>query len=203
VAASLGRPHQERDHGPDQGAQTLIRGGYHRNRDRTPSSSLSGTVVVVDYQMNKACAPAPAASSMSCRGRGRQRQERGFARLAFEAPHHRPRHRCAAFVGQAVASAQQGAFPGGHLRQSGQLIAGNYLSKFVETRKLGDKVILTGASSTTKPLSPLPARPRSKSTIVPEHKESAAPLGAALLARSVATATLRFQGLSEGYRHNH
>ncbi len=104
--------------------------------------------VVVDYQMNKACAAGTGSFIDELAEQlGVSVKNGEFARLAFDAPHTIDLGtRCAAFMGQAVASAQQGGVPLEVITASlANSIAKNYLSKVVETRKLGDKVILTGA----------------------------------------------------------
>src|SRR4030067_1388685 len=104
--------------------------------------------VVVDYQMNKACAAGTGSFiDELAELLGISVKNGDFARLAFQAPHTIDLGtRCAAFMTQAVASAQQQGVPAEVITASlANSIAGNYLSKVVETRKLGHKVILTGA----------------------------------------------------------
>ncbi|MFA4835820.1 MAG: BadF/BadG/BcrA/BcrD ATPase family protein, partial [Dehalococcoidia bacterium] len=104
--------------------------------------------VVVDYQMNKACAAGTGsfidelAEMLDVSVKDGQ-----FASLAFEAPHTIDLgSRCAAFMGQAVSSSQQAGVPIEIITASlANSIARNYLSKVVEMRRLGEKVILTGA----------------------------------------------------------
>ena len=63
-------------------------------------------------------------------------------------------------------------------------IARNYLSKVVGTRKLGPKVILTGAVFiTTRSPRPFAAQLPDKTLVVAEHREVSGAIGAALLAR--------------------
>ncbi|NVM27124.1 MAG: CoA activase, partial [Desulfobacterales bacterium] len=104
--------------------------------------------VVVDYQMNKACAAGTGSFIDELAEQlGIHVQNGEFANLAFKAPHTIDLGtRCAAFMGQAVSLAQQEGVPLEVITASlANSIAGNYLSKVVETRKLGEKVILTGA----------------------------------------------------------
>jgi predicted nucleotide-binding protein (sugar kinase/HSP70/actin superfamily) len=63
-------------------------------------------------------------------------------------------------------------------------IAGNYLSKVLGNRKLGNKVILTGAVFYNEAVvSAFKKSLEGKTTLVPEHKEVSGAIGAALLAR--------------------
>ncbi|MFP3898400.1 MAG: BadF/BadG/BcrA/BcrD ATPase family protein, partial [Dehalococcoidia bacterium] len=104
--------------------------------------------VVVDYHMNKACAAGTGSFiDELAEMLGVSVTNGQFADLAFAAPHTIDLGtRCAAFMGQAVASAQQEGVPLEIITASlANSIAKNYLSKVVEHRKLGDKVILTGA----------------------------------------------------------
>lgn len=143
--------------------------------------------IVVDYQMNKACAAGTGSFIDELAEQlGIHVQNGEFADLAFEAPHTIDLGtRCAAFMGQAVASAQQAGVPLEVITASlANSIAGNYISKVVETRKLGQKVILTGAVFYNEAVvSAFHQALRGKAIIVPEHKEVSGAIGAALLAR--------------------
>jgi predicted CoA-substrate-specific enzyme activase len=156
--------------------------------------------VVVDYQMNKACAAGTGSFIDELAEQlGIHVQDGEFARLAFEAPHTIDLgSRCAAFMGQAVASAQQEGVSIEVITASlANSITLNYLSKVLGTRKLGDKVILTGAifyndavvSAFRKAL-------EGKTILVPEHKEVSGAIGAALLAREhmVGKGSSKFKG---------
>ena len=143
--------------------------------------------VVVDYQMNKACAAGTGsfidelAEMLNVTVKDGQ-----FAQLAFQAPYTIDLGtRCASFMGQAVASAQQEGIPLEVITASlANSIAGNYLSKVVEHRKLGDKVILTGAVFYNDAVvSAFKRALKGRQIIVPEHKEVSGAIGAALLAR--------------------
>jgi len=104
--------------------------------------------VVVDYQMNKACAAGTGSFIDELAEMLGVRVTNGdFARLAFSAPHTIDLGtRCAAFMGQSVASAQQEGVPLEVITASlSHSIAKNYLSKVLGNRKLGSKVVLTGA----------------------------------------------------------
>ncbi|MCK4363144.1 MAG: hypothetical protein KAW13_07660, partial [Dehalococcoidia bacterium] len=143
--------------------------------------------VVVDYQMNKACAAGTGSFIDELAEQlGVSVNNGDFAALAFQAPHTIDLgSRCAAFMGQAVASAQQEGVPLQVITASlANSIAGNYLSKVVGTRKLGNKVILTGAVFYNDAIvSAFKQALQGKSIIVPEHKEVSGAIGAALLAK--------------------
>ncbi|MBA7607961.1 hypothetical protein ES703_15131 [subsurface metagenome] len=143
--------------------------------------------VVVDYQMNKACAAGTGSFIDELAEQlGVSVNNGDFAALAFQAPHTIDLgSRCAAFMGQAVASAQQEGVTLEVITASlANSIAGNYLSKVVGARKLGDKVILTGAVFYNDAIvSAFKQALQGKSIIVPEHKEVSGAIGAALLAK--------------------
>ena len=88
-------------------------------------------------------------------------------------------------MGQAVASAQQEGVPIEVITASlANSIAGNYLSKVLGNRKLGSKVILTGAVFYNDAVvSAFKKALEGKTTLVPEHKEVSGAIGAALLAK--------------------
>ena len=120
-----------------------------------------------------------------------------FARLAFQAPHTIDLGtRCAAFMGQAVSSAQQEGVPIEVITASlSNSIALNYLSKVVGTRRLGQKVILTGAVFYNDAVvSAFNQALEGRTIIVPEHKEVSGAIGAALLAKEDASGPSRFKG---------
>jgi predicted CoA-substrate-specific enzyme activase len=143
--------------------------------------------VVVDYQMNKACAAGTGSFIDELAEQlGISVQNGEFAKLAFTAPHTIDLgSRCAAFMGQAVASAQQEGVPIEVITASlANSIAANYLSKVLGNRKLGDKVILTGAVFYNEAVvSAFKSALKGKTTLVPEHKEVSGAIGAALLAK--------------------
>ena len=143
--------------------------------------------VVVDYQMNKACAAGTGSFIDELAEQlGVSVKDGQFAALAFEAPHTIDLgSRCAAFMGQAVSSAQQEGVPLEVITASlSNSIAGNYLSKVVGARQLGDKVILTGAVFYNDAIvSAFQQALPDRKTVVPEHKEVSGAIGAALLAK--------------------
>lgn len=155
--------------------------------------------VVVDYQMNKACAAGTGsfidelAEMLDVSVKDGQ-----FARLAFDAPNIIDLgSRCAAFMGQAVASAQQEGVPIEIITASlSNSIARNYLSKVVEMRRLGDEVVLTGAVFYNEAVvSAFQQQLEGKKLIVPEHKEVTGAIGAAILAREeIPEAVSKFKG---------
>jgi predicted CoA-substrate-specific enzyme activase len=158
--------------------------------------------VVVDYHMNKACAAGTGSFiDELAEMLGVSVTNGEFADLAFAAPHTiELGTRCAAFMGQAVASAQQEGVPLEIITASlANSIAKNYLSKVVEHRKLGDKVILTGAVFYNKAVvSAFHQQLKGKKLTVPEHKEVSGAIGAALLAKeAMAGQESKFKGFQE------
>jgi predicted CoA-substrate-specific enzyme activase len=163
--------------------------------------------VVVDYHMNKACAAGTGSFiDELAEMLGVSVTNGEFADLAFAAPHTIDLGtRCAAFMGQAVASAQQEGVPLEIITASlANSIAKNYLSKVVEHRKLGDKVILTGAVFYNKAVvSAFHQQLKGKKLTVPEHKEVSGAIGVALLAKEASTQRLsagqesKFKGFQE------
>jgi len=143
--------------------------------------------VVVDYQMNKACAAGTGSFiDELAEMLGVSVNNGDFARLAFTAPHTIDLGtRCAAFMAQAVASAQQDGVPLEVITASlSNSIAKNYLSKVVGNRKLGDKIILTGAVFYNEAIvSAFNQQLEGKTLTVSEHREVSGAIGAALLAK--------------------
>jgi len=143
--------------------------------------------VVVDYQMNKACAAGTGSFiDELAEMLGVSVNSGEFANLAFASPHTIDLGtRCAAFMGQAVALAQQENVPLEVITASlSNSIANNYLSKVVGTRKLGDKIILTGAVFYNQAIvSAFHKQLEGKTLTVAEHKEISGAIGAALLAK--------------------
>ena len=158
--------------------------------------------VVVDYHMNKACAAGTGSFiDELAEMLGVSVTNGQFADLAFAAPHTVDLGtRCAAFMGQAVASAQQEGVPLEIITASlANSIAKNYLSKVVEHRKLGDKVILTGAVFYNRAVvAAFHQQLEGKKLTVPEHKEVSGAIGAALLAKeAMAGQESKFKGFQE------
>jgi predicted CoA-substrate-specific enzyme activase len=149
--------------------------------------------VVVDYHMNKACAAGTGSFiDELAEMLGVSVTNGQFADLAFAASHTiELGTRCAAFMGQAVASAQQEGVPLEIITASlANSIAKNYLSKVVEHRKLGNKVILTGAVFYNKAVvSAFHQQLKGKKLTVPEHKEVSGAIGVALLAKEAMALT--------------
>ena len=158
--------------------------------------------VVVDYQMNKACAAGTGSFIDELAEMLGVKVTNGeFARMAFEAPYTVDLGtRCAAFMGQAVASAQQQGVPLGVITGSlANSIAKNYLSKVVGNKRLGDKVILTGAVFYNEAIvSAFHKQLEGKTLTVPEHKEISGAIGAALLAKDeMAGGESKFKGFQK------
>jgi predicted nucleotide-binding protein (sugar kinase/HSP70/actin superfamily) len=158
--------------------------------------------VVVDYHMNKACAAGTGSFiDELAEMLGVSVTNGQFADLAFAGPHTIDLGtRCAAFMSQAVASAQQEGVPLEIITSSlANSIAKNYLSKVVEHRKLGDKVILTGAVFYNKAVvAAFHQQLEGKELTVPEHKEVSGAIGAALLAKEAMVGQQsKFKGFQE------
>jgi predicted CoA-substrate-specific enzyme activase len=104
--------------------------------------------VVVDYQMNKACAAGTGSFiDEMAEMLGVSVKNGEFADLALKANHTIDLGtRCAAFMGQAVPAAQREGVSIEVITASlANSIAKNYLSKVVGARKFGNKIILAGA----------------------------------------------------------
>ncbi|MBL7209869.1 MAG: hypothetical protein ISS52_07200 [Dehalococcoidia bacterium] len=143
--------------------------------------------VVVDYQMNKACAAGTGSFiDELAEMLGVSVNNGDFANLAFAAPYTIDLGtRCAAFMGQAVASAQQEGVPLQIITASlSNSIAKNYLSKVVGTRRLGKKIILTGAVFYNEAVvSAFHKQLEGKILVVAEQKEVSGAIGVGLLAK--------------------
>jgi predicted CoA-substrate-specific enzyme activase len=158
--------------------------------------------VVVDYQMNKACAAGTGSFIDELAEMLSVSVSNGeFANLAFQAPYTIDLGtRCAAFMGQAVTSAQQEGVPLPIITASlSNSIAKNYLSKVVGNRRLGNKVILTGAVFYNQAVvSAFREQLKGKKLTVPEHKEISGAIGAALLAKEkISGEDSKFRGFHE------
>jgi len=160
--------------------------------------------IVVDYHMNKACAAGTGSFiDELAEMLGVSVVNGQFADLAFAAPYTiELGTRCAAFMGQAVASAQQGGVPLEIITASlANSIAKNYLSKVVEHRKLGDKIILTGAVFYNKAVvSAFHQQLKGKKVTVAEHKEVSGAIGAALLAKEAMAEAKSKESKFKGFR---
>ena len=155
--------------------------------------------VVVDYQMNKACAAGTGSFiDELAEMLGVKVTNGDFARLAFKAPHTIDLGtRCAAFMGQAVALAQQEGISLEIITASlAGSIAKNYLSKVVGHRKLGGKVILTGAVFYNEAVvSAFRQHLGDRQVTVAGHCEVSGAIGAALLSKeSMAGRPSAFKG---------
>ncbi|MEJ2738762.1 MAG: acyl-CoA dehydratase activase, partial [Dehalococcoidia bacterium] len=143
--------------------------------------------IVIDYQMNKACAAGTGSFIDELAEMLDISVKNGeFARLAFQAPYTIDLGtRCASFMAQSVATAQQEGIPLEVITASlSNSIAKNYLSKVVANRRLSNKVILTGAVFYNEAVvAAFHQNLEGKELTVPEHKEISGAIGAALLAR--------------------
>jgi predicted CoA-substrate-specific enzyme activase len=143
--------------------------------------------VVVDYQMNKACAAGTGSFiDEMAEMLGVSVKNGEFSRLAFAAKHTIDLGtRCAAFMGQAIPAAQREGVSMDVITASlANSIAKNYLSKVVGTRKFGQKIILTGAVFYNQAvIAAFHQQLPDKNLLVSEHREVSGAIGAALLAR--------------------
>ncbi|MDP2719021.1 MAG: acyl-CoA dehydratase activase-related protein, partial [Dehalococcoidia bacterium] len=143
--------------------------------------------IVVDYQMNKACAAGTGSFIDELADLlGISVKNGDFASLSFKASHTIDLGtRCAAFMSQAVAAALQDGVGKDVITASlASSIARNYLSKVVGQRKFGRKIILTGAVFYNNAVvSAFREALPGKKIIVAEHKEVTGAIGAALLAK--------------------
>jgi predicted CoA-substrate-specific enzyme activase len=158
--------------------------------------------VVVDYQMNKACAAGTGSFIDELADMLGVRVTNGdFARLAFSAPHTIDLGtRCAAFMGQSVASAQQEGVPLPVITASlSHSIAKNYLSKVLGNRKLGSKVVLTGAVFHNEAIvAAFREQLEDKTLVVSEHREVSGAIGAALLVKeAIGRKKSKFKGFQK------
>ena len=155
--------------------------------------------MVIDYQMNKACAAGTGSFiDEMAETLGVSVRNGEFAKLAFTAKHTIDLGtKCAAFMSQAVTSAQQEGIPLEIITASlANSIAKNYLSKVVGTRKLGSKIILTGAVFYNEAVvSAFHQELKDKTLIVAKHREISGAIGVALLAKeSMTDRTSKFKG---------
>jgi len=158
--------------------------------------------VVTDYQMNKACAAGTGSFiDELAELLGVVAKNGDFARLALSAPHTVDLgSRCAAFIGQAVAAARQDGLGLDIITASlTNSIAKNYLSKVVAHRRLGQKIILTGAVFYNEAVvAAFHQQLPDKELLVAEHREVSGAIGAALLAREESKgAPSHFKGFAE------
>jgi predicted CoA-substrate-specific enzyme activase len=158
--------------------------------------------VIIDYQMNKACAAGTGSFiDELAEMLGVSVKNGDFASLAFQAPYMIDLGtRCAAFMGQAVASAEQAGMPLEVLTASlSNSIARNYLANVVGTRKLGNKVILTGAVFYNQAVvSAFKQQLKDKELTVAEHREVSGAIGVALLIKeSMNGHTSKFKGFKK------
>ena len=158
--------------------------------------------VVVDYQMNKACAAGTGSFiDELAQLLGVSVSNGDFAALAFKAPYTIDLgSKCTAFTAQAVALAQQEGISLEVITASlANSIAKNYLSKVVGPRKLGNKIILTGAVFYNQAIiSAFHGQLEGKTLDVSEHREVSGAIGVALLAQEeVVNQRSKFKGFQK------
>ena len=155
--------------------------------------------VVVDYQMNKACA-AGTGSFIDELGEmlGISVTNGDFAKLAFSAPNTIDLGtRCAAFMGQAVASAQQKGVSLEIITASLATSIAKTACRSHEYRKLSGKIILTGAVFYNQAvvLSAFYEQLKGKTLTVAEHREVSGAMGILFwLKRRPRRPNLKFKG---------
>jgi predicted CoA-substrate-specific enzyme activase len=157
---------------------------------------------VLDYQMNKACAAGTGSFIDELSEQlGISTRTGEFARLAFAADCQLDLgEKCTAFMSQAITSAQHAGVGLEVIVSSlATSLAKNYRSKVVGTRRVGDRIFLTGAVFyNDAAVSAFKAEFPGKTLVVPEHKEVTGAIGAALLALESMPegAESRFKGFS-------
>ncbi|MHB0868134.1 MAG: acyl-CoA dehydratase activase [Chloroflexota bacterium] len=157
---------------------------------------------VLDYQMNKACAAGTGSFIDELAEQlGISTRSGEFARQAFAADSQMDLgEKCTAFMSQAVTSAQHAGVGLDVIVSSlSTSLAKNYRSKVVGSRRVGDRILLTGAVFyNDAAVSAFKAEFPGKTLVVPQHKEVTGAIGAALLALEAtpADAPSRFEGFS-------
>ncbi len=156
---------------------------------------------VLDYQMNKACAAGTGSFIDELAEQlGISTRTGEFARLAFATDTQLDLgEKCAAFMSQAVTSAQHSGAPLDVIVSSlSTSLAKNYLSKVVSNRRIGNRIFLTGAVFYNDAIiSSFKSELPNKTFVVPEHKEVTGCIGAALLAlEAQGEAESKFKGFS-------
>lgn len=157
--------------------------------------------IILEYQMNKACAAGTGSFIDELAEQlGTPTRTGEFARLAFEAGAQLDLgERCAAFMAQAVTSAQHAGAPAGVVAASlATSLAKNYRSKVVGKGRVGQRVLLTGAVFYNQAVAAaFRAEFPDRRFVVPEHKEVSGAIGVALLAGEGSNgATSAFRGFS-------
>ena len=156
----------------------------------------------LDYRMNKACAAGTGSFLDELAEQlGIATRNGDFARRAFSADGQLDLgERCAAFMSQAVTSAQHAGVSMEVIVASlATSLAKNYRSKVVGTGRVGQRVFLTGAVFYNQAaVAAFNAEFPDKAFVVPEHKEVTGAIGAALLAGEAVlpTAGSKFKGFS-------
>ncbi len=156
----------------------------------------------LDYQMNKACAAGTGSFIDELSEQlGISTRTGEFARLAFGAESQLDLgERCAAFMSQAVTSAQHAGVPVEVIVSSlSTSLAKNYRSKVVGASRVGQRIFLTGAVFyNDAAVAAFRAEFPGKTFIVPKHKEVTGAIGAALLAKEAMPpgAESKFAGFS-------
>jgi predicted CoA-substrate-specific enzyme activase len=128
---------------------------------------------ILEYQMNKACAAGTGSFIDELAEQlGAPTRTGEFARLAFEAGVQLDLgERCAAFMAQAVTSAQHAGVPAGIVAASlATSLAKNYCSKVVGRGRVGQRMLLTGAVFYNEAIvAAFKAEFPDRTFVVPEH----------------------------------
>lgn len=142
---------------------------------------------VLDYQMNKACAAGTGSFVDELADQlGVSTRTGEFSDLAFSADTQlNLGEKCAAFMSQAVTSAQHAGVSLDVIVSSlATSLAKNYRSKVVGMRRVGKRIFLTGAVFYNKAVvSAYRAEFPDRTLVVPQHKEVTGAIGVALLAK--------------------
>ena len=146
-----------------------------------------GNGTALDYRMNKACAAGTGSFLDELAEQlGIPTRTGEFARQAFAAECQLDLgERCAAFMSQAVTSAQHAnVSPEVIVSSLATSLAKNYCSKVVGTGRVGERIFLTGAVFYNEAaVAAFRAELPGKTFVVPEHKEVTGAIGVALLAK--------------------
>ncbi|TAK35645.1 MAG: hypothetical protein EPO21_05445 [Chloroflexota bacterium] len=164
---------------------------------------------VLDYQMNKACAAGTGSFVDELAEQlGISTRTGEFSSLAFSADTQLDLgEKCAAFMSQAVTSAQHAGVEMDVIVSSlATSLAKNYRSKVVGMRRVGQRIFLTGAVFYNQAVvSAYKAEFPERTLVVPEHKEVTGAIGAALLAKEAMAEgqSSRFKGFASLARESY
>lgn len=152
--------------------------------------------VVVDFEMNKACAAGTGSFLQEQAERLNISIENDFGELALKACNPAGcGERCTVFIESDIISRQQRGAP------KEDLVAGlaysivrNYLNKVVGRRRIGNKILFQGGVAWNKGVVAAFEKVTGKEIIVPPHHDVTGAIGAALLARDGVAGATKFKG---------